>query len=65
MTQPVVTTLHLNEYRQGLRYNTFPIDLDRSMGICNTLNDLSNRVCVTNKSENLNLNIFNMITGIN
>ena len=65
MTQPVVTNLHLNEYRQGLRYNTFPIDLDRSMGICNTLNDLSNRVCVTNKSENLNLNIFNMITGIN
>ena len=65
MTQPVVTNLHLNEYRRGLRYNTFPIDLDRSMGICNTLNDLSNRVCVTNKSENLNLNIFNMITGIN
>ena len=65
MTQPVVTNLHLNKYRQGLRYNTFPIDLDRSMGICNTLNHLSNRVCVTNKSENLNLNIFNMITGIN
>ena len=32
---------------------------------CNTLNDLSNKVCVPNKTEDLNLNVFNMITGIN
>ena len=33
--------------------------------MCHTLNDLSNKVCVTNKTENLNLSMFNMITGIN
>ena len=31
----------------------------------NTLNDLSNKVCVPNKIEDLNLSVFNMITGIN
>ena len=32
---------------------------------CNTLNDLSNKLCVPNKTGNLNLTVFNMITGIN
>ena len=32
---------------------------------CNTLNDLSNKVCVLNKTEDLYLSMFNMITGIN
>ena len=31
----------------------------------NTLNDLSNKVCVLNKTEDLYLSMFNMITGIN
>ena len=35
------------------------------MGSCNTLNDLSNKVCVPNKTAGLNLSVFNMITGIN
>ena len=33
--------------------------------VTNTLNDLSNKVCVQNKTENLNQSVFNMITGIN
>ena len=28
-------------------------------------NYLSNKVCVSNKTEDLNLNLFNMTTGIN
>ena len=43
----------------------FAVNLDRRMGSCNILNDLSNRVCVPNKTENLKLSVFNMITGIN
>ena len=38
--------------------------LDRCVGSCNNLNDLSNSVCV-NKTGDLNLRVFNMITGIN
>ena len=31
---------------------------------CNTLDDLSVKTCLPNKTENVNLNVFNMITGI-
>ena len=41
------------------------VKLDRCFGSCNALNDLSNKVCVPNKTADLNLNVFNMITGIN
>ena len=41
------------------------VKLDRCVGSCYTLNDLSNKVCVPNKTEDLNPSIFNMITGIN
>ena len=32
---------------------------------CNTLDDLSNKVFVQNKTKDLNLHFFNMITAIN
>ena len=35
--------------------------VDRSTGSCNTHDDLSNRVCVPNKTKHLNLHVFNMI----
>ena len=35
------------------------------VGSCNTLNDLSNKVCVSKKIEDLNLIILSMITRIN
>ena len=41
------------------------VKLDRCVGSCNTLNDLSNKVYVPNQIEDLNLGAFNMITGIN
>ena len=63
--QPTRFNLHPNEYSQEFRYYSFAVKLDRSVGICNTLNDLSNKVCIPNKTEDLNLSVFNMITGIN
>ena len=41
------------------------VHLDRYVGSCNTLNDLSNNVLVPKEREDLNLRVFNMITGIN
>ena len=43
----------------------FAVNLDRSAESCNTLDDLFNRVFVPNEAEDLNLHVFNMITGIN
>ena len=61
----IIINLHPNEYTQGLCYYPFVVNLDRCFGSCNILSDLSNKVCVPNKTEDLNLSIFNMITGIN
>ena len=49
----------------GLRYYLLVVNLDRQVGICNTLNHLSTIVCVPNKTEDVNLSMFHMITGIN
>ena len=43
----------------------FSVKLGRRVGSCNTINHLSNKTCVPNKTEDLNLSAFNMITGIN
>ena len=55
MIQLTLINLHPNEYTQGLRYYPFALNLDRSMGSCNVLNNLSNKVCIANKTEDLNL----------
>ena len=65
MIQSTLINLHPNEYTQGLHYYPFAVNLDRCVGSCNTLNDLSNRVCVPNRTKDLDISIFNMITGIN
>ena len=63
MIQPTLINLHLNECSQEFHYYPFSVTLDRCVGSCNTLYDLSNKVCVPNKTEDLNLSVFNMITG--
>ena len=53
--QPTRINLHPNEDNQEFHcYPTF-----------NTLDNSSNKVCVPNKKEDLNLSVFNMITGMN
>ena len=54
-----------NEYSHELHYYSFVVKLDRCISSCNTLNDLSNKLCVPNKTEDLNIHAFNMITGKN
>ena len=65
MTEPTHINLHPNEYSQGLHYYPFAVNFGRCVGSCNDLNDLSNKVFVPNKTEDLNLSVFNMITDIN
>ena len=65
MTQTTLINLHPNEYIQKFHYFPFAVKLDRYAGTCSTLNDLSNKVCVPNKTEDLNLSVLNMITGPN
>ena len=55
--QPTLINLHPNEYSQEFHYYPFAVKLDRCVGSCNTLNDLSNKVCIPNKTEDLNLSV--------
>ena len=41
------------------------VKLDRCVGSCNSINDLTNKVCVPYKREDLNLSVSDIITGIN
>ena len=54
-TQRTLINLCPNEYSQELHYYPFAVKLDGCVGSCNTLNHLSNKVCVPNKTENLNI----------
>ena len=65
ITQSTLINLHRNECSQEFLYYPFLVKLDRCVGSFNTLNGLSNKVCVSNKTEDLTLSLFSMITGIN
>ena len=47
--QPTLVNIHLNEYCQELHCYTFAVNY-RCVGSCNTLNDLSNKVCVSDET---------------
>ena len=49
--QPTFIDLHPNEFSQEFHYYPFTVKLDKCVGSCNTFNDLSNKVCVPNKTR--------------
>ena len=65
VARPTPIDLNFNEYNQRLHYYPFVAKLDRSNGSCNTLKDPSNKIRVPNKTEDLNVYVFSMTTGIN
>ena len=64
MTKPTFINLHPNDYSREFHYYPFAVKLDRCVGSCNTLNNFFNKVCVQNKTKDLNISVFNKITGI-
>ena len=65
MIQPTFINLYPNEYSHKFHYYPFTVKLDRCVKSCDTLIDLSNKVCIPNKTEDLNVSMFKTITGIN
>ena len=41
------------------------VSLDGCNGSCKTLDDISSGICVPNKTEDVNLSVFNIIARIN
>ena len=61
----LLQSLHSNEYIQELHCYPFTVKPDKFAGSCNILNDLSKRVYVPIKTEDIIIHVFNMITGKN
>ena len=53
MVQPTLINLYPKEYTQEFHYYLFAVKLEWCIGSCNTLNNLSNKVCFPNKTEDL------------
>ena len=51
MIQHTLINLHPNEYSQELHYYLYAVNFDRCVGRLNTLNDLSNKACVSKKKK--------------
>ena len=62
MTRPTIIGLNPDEYNEGLRYYPFMVILHKSDEIFNAFVDLSVRMCIPNKTGDINIDIFNMIT---
>ena len=65
MTRPTIINLNPGEYNQGFCSSPFTVNLESCIRIFNILNDPSNKICVPNKTENVNLSVFSMITRVN
>ena len=60
-TEPYLNDLNPAE----LKYYPFVITLDKCDGSCNVLTKISGRIFVPNKTEDVNLSVFNLITRKN
>ena len=63
--QPTLINLHPNEHCKEFNYYPLAVKLNTCAENCNSLNDISYKICVPNKTEDINLSVFNMITGRN
>ena len=62
MTQPTLISLHTHDNSQEFHYYPFTVKLDRCVGNFNTIDDLTNKLCVPKKIAVLNLSAFIMIS---
>ena len=65
IARPTLIDLNSDEYHQELSYYPFMVKLYRCNASCNMFDNSSTRICVPNKTADVNLNVVNMITWIN
>ena len=61
MTRPIIINLNPVE----LKYYQFVISLDTCSGSRNFIDDLSTKICLRNKTKDINGKLFDMITNKN
>ena len=58
MTTPILINLNSDKYNEEVRYYLFIFNLERCNGSCHTLDEPSDRICVPNKTEDVNLRVL-------
>ena len=61
MVRPTIIDLNPVE----LKYYPFMISFDNCSRSCNSFNDLSSKICVLSKTEDINRKVFNMVINRN
>ena len=61
-TTPTLIDLNPDKYSQGLHYYPHLVKMNRYNGSCNTFLKISQIKYVSNKTEDINLHVFNMVT---
>ena len=61
MRRATLIDLNPHEHNQVLPCYPFIISLDRYDGSCNTIGQISGRMCIPNKTGEIKLKVFNMI----
>lgn len=65
MNIPFLIDLNSNEYNQGRPHYLIMASLGRCNGSCNKIYEPSGRIHFSNKTEDLHLNVFNLIKELN
>ena len=60
-TRPTIVNLNSNE----TLFYQFPVSVNKCAGSCNTIDDQYARVSVPNKVKNVNVKVFNLMSGVN
>ena len=60
-----VTPLLVNINSDKTLFYWFTISVNKCGGSCNTIHDPYSRVCIPNKVKNMNLKVFNLVSGVN
>ena len=65
IARKILIDLNSDEHNRGMCYYSFMGFVDTCSKSCNTFDNPSNRIRVPNKTEDVKLNVFKMMTRIN
>ena len=60
-TRPEIINVNTNEPV----FYSYSITINKSKGICNTINDPYAKLCVPDTTKNINVNVFNIMSKTN
>ena len=57
--------IHVNINSNVALFHPFTVSVNKCGRSCNTINDPYAQLCVPNKAKNINVKVFNLMSGVN